>query len=144
MKRKPKKIEPYALGTSVPIMQTRGEIERTLERYGATDFAQAEDPARVFVQFKMKGRSVRFTMLKCSGNNAAAVERENRRLWRSLLLSIKSKLEVSYSGIETFEDAFMAHFVLPDGKTVGEHMRPQLEQVYGEGRTAPPLLPLFQ
>jgi hypothetical protein len=34
----------------------------------------------------------------------------------------------------------MANIVLPDGKTVGEFMRPQIESAYRSGQM-PPLLP---
>ena len=62
-----------------------------------------------------------------------AWEQACRSLWRSLLLCIKAKLEAVDSGIEMFEDAFMANIVLPDGRTVGELMQPQIDQAYISG-----------
>jgi hypothetical protein len=42
--------------------------------------------------------------------------------------------------IETFEEAFLAHVVLPDGKTVGEHALPAVAAIYKGGQLTP-LLP---
>jgi hypothetical protein len=40
-----------------------------------------------------------------------------------LLLANKAKLSSVEDGIETFEDAFLAHIVMPDGTTVSQHVR---------------------
>ena len=61
-------------------------------------------------------------------------EQEVRRLWRSLVLTIKAKLECVESGIETFEHAFMANIVLPDGRTVAEHVAPGIAEAYRTGK----------
>jgi hypothetical protein len=45
-----------------------------------------------------------------------------------LALSIKAKLECVETEIESFETAFMPYVVLPDGKTVAEHVLPVLEK----------------
>lgn len=43
-------------------------------------------------------------------------------------------------GIETFEDAFLAHIVMPDGSTVAEHTLPRIAAAYDSGKMQP-LLP---
>lgn len=70
----------------------------------------------------------------------AAYEQAVRQRWRALALLIKSKLEAVESGITVFEEEFMAHVVLPDGKTVGQHLLPQIAHSYESGHM-PPLLP---
>jgi hypothetical protein len=55
-------------------------------------------------------------------------------------LVIKAKLEAVESGIACFEEEFMAHIVLPDGRTVGEHVIPGIAQAYETGNV-PALLP---
>lgn len=60
--------------------------------------------------------------------------------WRTLLLCLKAKLESVESGIETFEDAFLAQIVMPDGGTVAEHVRPRIAEAYA-ANTMQPLLP---
>ena len=70
----------------------------------------------------------------------AAYDQETRRLWRSLLLVIKAKLEAVATGIVTAEEEFLSHVVLPDNSTVGQWVEPQLARVYGRG-DMPALLP---
>ena len=53
---------------------------------------------------------------------------------------IKAKLESVESGIETFEQAFLANVVLPGGTTVGDYMTPQIAESYRTGQM-PPMLP---
>jgi hypothetical protein len=40
------------------------------------------------------------------------------------VLAVKAKLISVADGIETFEEAFMAHVVMPDGRTVAETITP--------------------
>ncbi len=53
---------------------------------------------------------------------------------------IKATLEAVESGITTFEEEFLAHIVMPDGMTVGNHVRPTIAAWYAGG-TMRPLLP---
>jgi hypothetical protein len=136
----------YAERTTVGVDQTRTEIERVLKRYGATAFAYASEPGRAVVMFEANARRIRFDLplppLKDSMNAATrkTVEQMHRQKWRALLLAIRSKLETVASGIESFEVAFMAHVVLPDGSTVGQHAARSIALAY-ERNTMVPLLP---
>jgi len=56
-----------------------------------------------------------------------AYEQEVRRRWRSLVLAVKAKLVAVQDEIATFEQEFLAYAVAADGKTVGEHIIPQLK-----------------
>jgi len=54
-----------------------------------------------------------------------------RQRWRALCLAIKAKLETVESGISHFEDEFLSQIVDAIAKkTVGELIRPELEQCY--------------
>ncbi len=64
-----------------------------------------------------------------------AWEQACRQRWRALVLVVKAKLEAVETGITTFEQEFMAHIVLPDGKTVGERVRGAIAQAYATGKT---------
>lgn len=58
----------------------------------------------------------------------AAQERNERSSWRALFFAIKSRLESVDYGIETFEQAFLAHIVVgKNGKTIGDSLIPQLQ-----------------
>jgi hypothetical protein len=78
--------------------------------------------------------------LRSADSQSSAWEQAGRQKWRALVLVIKAKLEAVEAGIVTFEEEFLAHIMLPDGRTVGEWTRPQLEAVYSDG-SMPALLP---
>lgn len=70
-----------------------------------------------------------------------AWEQGCRQRWRALALVIKAKLEAVESGITTFEEEFLAHIVMPDGMTVGNHVRPTIQAWYSGGQMRPLLPP---
>lgn len=131
----------FAATTSVSAERTRNEIETTLTRYGATAFAFYSSNGRAMIAFEADSRRILFELplpveIKDENKRAQAT----RQRWRALLLVIKAKLEAVASKITTFEDEFMAHIVMPDGKTVATHLRPRIAQAYDTGHMLP-LLP---
>lgn len=129
----------YAQRTHVGVDQTKTEIERTLMRYGASRFAYYTESCRASIVFEAHDRRLRFDLPLPSGDS----EKEKqlcRARWRALLLCVKAKLESVESKIETFEEAFLAHIVLPDGATVGSHAIPAIAASY-KGEKLVPLLP---
>ena len=148
----------YAADTSVRSETSRLEIERTLKRYGATAFMYFEEAGRAAIAFRAFDRMVKFLLplpdptsheftrtpgkglLRSPDKQAEAYEQAIRQRWRALALVVKAKLEAVAAGISIFEDEFMANIVLPDGKTVGDFMRPQIAIAYDAGGM-PPLLP---
>lgn len=134
-----RKSEVYASGTSVPAERTRAEIEELLRKHKARSTAVFTSEDEAAIAFEMCDRRVLFKIGVSPGNTEKA-RRETRERWRALLLSIKAKLISVQSGIETFEDAFMAHVVMPDGSTVADNVRPRIAAAYSE-QTMVPLLP---
>jgi hypothetical protein len=146
----------FAEGTDVPVSRTRGELEDMLTRNGATATAVFNSAEAGAVAFEMHGRRVlmrlplpsptdrQFTHARERERAApaarAAHEKACRQKWRALLLTVKAKLVSVAEGVETFEDAFMAHVVMPDGRTVADHVRPRIATAYAEGKMVP-LLP---
>lgn len=132
----------YAEKTKVPIGQTKGEIESLVLRHGGTTFGilSGEDMAQVV--FEEHGRRLLFRLPLIPEAQSSDKQREQfrRARWRALLLAIKAKFESIEGGIETFEEAFLANIVLPDGKTVAEHARPAIASSYDSGEMRP-LLP---
>lgn len=122
----------FASTTKVPVDQTRNEIERTLARYGATRFAYYTESGRAIILFEAHNRRIRFDLPVPEGDGDKDAQ-SRRQKWRALLLCIKAKLESVASKIESFEEAFLAHVVMPDGITVGQHTRPMIEQTYKTG-----------
>lgn len=130
---------PYASRTRVPADRTKHDIETMLTRNGANRFAFYTEPGKAAIVFEMEDRRLRFTIPLPEGSTNR-VHQQQRQRWRALLLCIKAKLESVDSKIETFEEAFLAHVVMPDGKTVYEHSAPRLAQVY-KGKEMQALLP---
>lgn len=151
----------YAENTSVSVARTKAEIEDLLTKHGATRFMSGwvdEGQRRATIGFSMKDRHLRFELPlpapnekrftlteryghKRSQSQAVALwEQSCRQRWRALLLAIKAKLESIESGIETFDEAFMAQVVLPDGRTVSQFLSPQLDACARAGRMPTNLL----
>lgn len=147
----------YASDTSVTSERSRAEIETILRRYGATSFMYGTTDERALVAFEAQGRRIKFELplpdrkdrefwrspgrgLPRTAEQAyAAWDQACRSRWRALALCIKAKLEAVASGITEFEAEFLAHIVLPDGRTVGDHARPSIAAAYA----GKPLLPLL-
>ncbi len=148
----------YAATTSVPSDRSRGEIERTLMRYGATGFFYTNEPKHCFIGFKACERIVRFRLPMPSredfkfvrdrkGNNTfrqhptarqeSMYEQAVRTRWRCLALAVKAKLEAVESGIETFESVFLANILLADNRTVADHVLPRIAENYKTGKVVP-------
>lgn len=147
----------YAADTTVPVDRSKQEIERILQRYGASEFASAWKAEKAMMQFRMNERHVRFTLklpqkdeFKTTGGKFprkrtdnqmfAAMEQAQKQRWRALALAIKAKLESVASGIEEFDTAFMGQIVMPNGKTMAEIALPQIEAAYKSGRVPAALL----
>lgn len=148
----------YAKKTKVSPERTMMEIRAVLNRYKATKFGFIEDEQKVGIAFEMRGRRVRFVLPlpdKKAGNQSAwangtasfsggfsqdKYDHAISQRWRALDPVIKAKLESIESGIETFDEAFMAQLVLPTGQTMSDWAAPQIESAYKSGEM-PPLLP---
>lgn len=145
-------MSKYAADTNVSVEASRNEIERTLARYKADAFAYATEAGRATIMFRMAGRQVRFVLAlparddrefthhsrgaRTESAAESAWEQACRQRWRALALVIKAKLEAVSAGITTIEDEFLAHTILGDGRTVGEAIKPQIEQHYMTGGPA--------
>ena len=140
---------PYAEKTTVSVEKSRMEIERTMERFGATGIAFMRDDERrlVVIGFKKDGRQYRFNLplpdperfwypnpnkpafgqrKRTAIQRDSAVDQETRRLFRSLGNYIKAVLDAIESGITTADEALLPHLILPSGSTVAETARYQL------------------
>lgn len=136
----------YAEKTSVPIDRSQAEIKKILLKYGGTSFAFAESRTDSMLMFEIQGRRIvfRLPMPNPPSNNATQAsvktyEQLCRSKWRALVLAIKAKLECVSSGITTIEQEFMAHIMLPNGKTVSDVVLPEIQSAYNTGKM-PPLL----
>lgn len=147
----------YASQTEVSPEKTRSEIETVLKRYGASHFGYMTTPERVAIGFQAHGKRVKFELplplltdrvfthrkngsfwvLRTSVQRDKAHSQAIRSCWRALLLVIKAKLEAVEAEITTFEEEFLAHIVLPNGRTVAENLLPRIAESYQTGEMPP-------
>lgn len=148
----------YAKNTNVSSELSRIEIEKVLIRYGAENFAYATASGKALIGFTMNGRQVKFLLPlpardefkytptgreRTENSQYTEWEQACRQRWRALKLVVQAKLEAVECGISCFEDEFMANIVLPGGQTVGDFMKPQIEQAYISG-TVPNMFPMLE
>jgi len=140
----------FAQHISVSPQRTQEEIERLLARYGADAFGVLKQTAAAAIMFEVRRLHVRidvplpaatekrFTHGKNGrrrwGDPQQHREAEVRQRWRALLLVVKAKLEAVESGISTLETEFMPFIVLPDGRTLKDHLLPKLAEVAATGK----------
>ena len=143
----------YAERTLVSPEQRRGEIERTLARYGCTAFGYVTTGSEAQLVFELNGRRMRidvrlpdrqdkqFTHLgnqpwvKRSDTEAEKkYQQAIRQRWAAMALYLKAVCEAIDSGIVTAETALLSYVVLPDGSTLGEKIAPSLEAAYASGQ----------
>jgi hypothetical protein len=144
----------YAADTYVSVEKSKAEIEQTLTRFGADEFQSGWRSGEAVVAFRCHGWFVRFILalpdkteerfLTTPGKRRQrseddvyrAWEQACRQKWRALALCIKAKLVAVEEGVTTFEDEFLAHITLPNGRAVREMVSPQLKLAY-ETKTMP-------
>jgi hypothetical protein len=146
----------YAGKTKVGIEASQSEIRKIISRYGATRFASMDEPGLSVIMFEVHDRRVKFSLTmpdisefaltpgrrakRSKDSQFDAWEQACKARWRSLALSIKAKLVAVEDNIAMFEQEFLEYVVLPSGQTVGEYVRPQIEQAYLTGKM-PKMLP---
>lgn len=134
----------YASNTSVSAARSRAEIEDLVLTHGGDRFGYMSEEMQATIGFELNERAVKFTVpLPDRGKEEfwntpggrrqrtpeqayKAWEQSIRQKWRALYLVIRAKIEAVESGVTTFEEEFLAHFVMPGGKTVGETIIPQM------------------
>ena len=133
---------PYE-DTSVTAERSKGEIATALRQGGASgvQFEEVWEPEPSFtVRFMWHGTTVRFRSTPLPplqgprGGWKVSPEQRERQAWRGMAWYITSMVKAATFGIFSFEDIFMSFFEGDGGVTIGEHMRPMLEQ----GRLALP------
>lgn len=150
-------MKRYAEKTMVSAEKSRNEIEKILVRYGALGFVYGWQDDKAVIGFQMNNRNIKFilpmplkndpeflfTPTRRNKRSAEEIhivwEQATRQRWRALSLAIKAKLEAVESQITEFENEFLAHIVLPNGKTAGDWMVPQIQSIY-EHNQMPKLL----
>lgn len=149
----------FARGTKVSVTGSIDEIKRTVRRFGATEFQYGESDTYGVVAFSAADRKVRFTLampdrnaprfMEAKVNQHAGTQRRSHdqaqalweqacaEKWRALSAVVKAKLVAVEVGISTFEEEFLAHVVMPDGRTVYEQAKDTIALGYSQGTVRP-------
>lgn len=151
-------MRAYAKGTDVPVERSKAELDALLSKHGAAQRGIGCDDnlGLAIVNFRLFQRSIRIelplprldefkSVRRSTGRTFAetqhrAWEQACRERWRLLVLTVRAKLELVAIGGSTHEREFLADIYLPDGRTVGQAMAPQLRVVYQNGGIPPLLL----
>jgi hypothetical protein len=118
----------YAERTTVPYDKTIRDIIALVRKAGAQQVGQMEEDLCLTFMFALDDRQIRF---RVAWEKSPASQRQRAR---ALLLVVKAKLESVASGVETFEQAFLANIVLSDGSTVHERVSGDLRLEYSNRR----------
>lgn len=143
----------YAETTKVPLEQSIGEIIGMVVKAGAESVGQVQERDRFVIFFALADRRMKFSVPLVteytgpakSGNGrpidkVAWLEQRNRQKARALRLVIQAKLESVESGVETFEEAFLANIMLDGGQTVYERIAEPIAVEYKTGKVQPLML----
>ncbi len=138
----------YAAKTEVPVEKTKAEIEKIVNRAGAVSYMSFTEQTGAKIAFELHGRRIMFVLplpdkmersfryhrngQRTDSSALARWEQACRSRWRALFLTIKAKLESIEAGIETFDEAFLAHIMTPDGNRFSEAAVPAIERAYQE------------
>jgi hypothetical protein len=137
--------------TEVQVEKSQGEIRKLLHAHGAANFSFGEGTfegtlwalvefvhhdqlVRVRVPLKEPDpKAVQAKVQRAISRTKAQivdemVEQEARRIWRVLFHGLKARLVSVEEGVETFEQAFLAHLVDPaSGHTIWEKAKGLIE-----------------
>jgi len=142
----------YAHGSDVPAERSRSHLEALLRAHGCEGFAYGWTAEYDRIEFLWRGRQIRVVLPRPTREAFAltpsglarsdrqidqALDGENRRRWRALLLVVRAKIEAVESKIATFEEEFLAYIVMPNNSTIGDILLPRLT----DGSIAKQLLP---
>lgn len=139
-----RKRAPYAKGTEVAVETTRRQVRQELDDLGATGYKwlEDEDQGIIGLECRLDERKVRLRFVmgvppesgfgtviagyrgrvaRDRDQRRKAWEAEVRRRWRCLHFQVKAKVQSVLEEVATFEYAFEADVVMPDGYTAREH-----------------------
>ena len=147
----------YAKNTKVSTERSKGEIERTIVRFGAEQYLSGYGNGMGYIAFIYNGRAIRITVAlpdkddfrRTPGGRRARSEADTQRAWeqgcreqwRSLALLVKAKLVAITNGHASFEKEFLAYTMLPEGRTVHDWLEPQIVTMLESGEMPRALLP---
>lgn len=144
-----RKMSTYAKMTNVSVVNSQMEIQTILRRYDADRFGTMEDKEYIYIMFEYNSMLIQIRIkkpnkdeysktptgrLRSSNQIEHEYEQAIKQKWRILVLTIKAKLEAVESGISTLEQEFLAFITMPDGKSISDHLLPNLTAIASTGK----------
>jgi hypothetical protein len=133
-------MRAFAQNTKVPVERSQAEIERMLKGRGGQKFSRGDDGKFEAVCCQLNERLLMFELPLPTEEEARSQEKRDRirrAKWRALLLTVKAKFVSVDSGVEAFDEAFLAQIVVPgdDGRAarVGRIAQLQIAAAYKKG-----------
>lgn len=128
----------YAERTDVPVARSQSQLIELLKKHKATQTAIGWSETAGQIGFQLGGRVYKVTVpIPTAPIRGVKVDQVERSRWRTLHLVVKAKLEAVEAGITTFEQEFLAHTIMPNGRTVFEETAQTIERAYVEGHVGP-------
>lgn len=121
--------------TVVPAFQSQEDIRKLILNRGGTAiaFMGATEPERVEgfhcqIPIDTKTYTIQVTAKPRKMSSPEKQQQENRRIWRVLYFHLKAVFEAANSGVLEFREMMLPYIVTHDGRTVGQHILPQLDK----------------
>jgi hypothetical protein len=112
------------------VVDSRGSEEWCYNRVGCATPQFAGGRHHTHVKYRIKAvLGVRIVLVWPADD-----ERERRRLMRVLWWMLKSKFEIVDAGLVVFEEEFMPHLTLGQGRRLWDAFKPELERRIEEGQ----------
>jgi hypothetical protein len=139
----------YAENTTVSPEKSQEEIKRILRKYGADRFGVMEEKTKAHLMFEFKGLLIQMTVdfpdkqeykytengrMRSENVIETAWNQAIKQRWRALSLAVKAKLEAVEVGISTIEQEFLAFVIMPDGKSLSDHLIPNIREIAASGK----------
>jgi hypothetical protein len=135
-------------GTEVAVSKSQDSIRRLIYAHKGTGLMLVSKPPaegfEAFIEIAQKPYHVRI-MATCrevskrdprsrwkersASAHAAAVEQEERRVWRVLFWHLKGIFEAADSGVIDIRNIIMPYVVLRDGTTLSDHIMPRMDEL---------------
>lgn len=128
LRGKKRKVEMAYENTAVPIDKSQGHIRKLLTSRGGTGIAFVSQPPHEGMEAMIPIDGVTYKIriaAKVPGDSRDA-ERDMRRIWRVLFFHLKAVFEAAASGVLEFREMMMPYVVTKDGRTIGQHILPNL------------------
>lgn len=117
--------------TSVPIAHSQEAIRKLVYSHKGTGVSFTSRPPKEGFEALVTLQDVAYhirVMATCRENGDQF--KEAKRVWRVLFYHLKAMFEAADSGVIAVEDIILPYIVTQDGRTIAEHIAPQMKELH--------------